>query len=277
MSVTKTNNFEILLSTMNRSSLSFLEKMFPNDNFLNYNILIINQTTKKNLLVSKYDQIRVVNSFNKGLPQSRNLAIKNAKFDICLIADDDVEYVKDFSNIILNAFKNNVDSDAITFQMINENGELFKEYPDIVIHDKKSVSTVNSVVIAFKTKKILKFDVRFNDNFGLGSYFEAGNEYVFLRNILKVKLKLSFEPKIILSHPVYSSGQDSGSDRLIYARSALNYKYTGILAYLKLVKYIMFYYGKKSLSFNEILPKFLVGLKGIKKYKKLISDGMEIR
>ena len=52
---TKTNlKLEILLSTMNRTSLDFLTKIFPNGSYKNYNLLIINQTTEDRLLKSKY-------------------------------------------------------------------------------------------------------------------------------------------------------------------------------------------------------------------------------
>ena len=45
---------------------------------------------------SDFENIRVINSFEIGLSKSRNLAIKNALGDICIIADDDIEYVEDF-------------------------------------------------------------------------------------------------------------------------------------------------------------------------------------
>ena len=83
----KERSLEILLSTMQRTSLSFLSEMFPENNFLDYNILIVNQTSRDKILTSNYTNIRVINSFKKGLPQSRNLAIENAEKEICLIAD----------------------------------------------------------------------------------------------------------------------------------------------------------------------------------------------
>ena len=107
---------EILLSTMNRSNLSFLKKMFPKGDYKDHQILIINQTTENNQLHSKLNNIRVINSFEKGVSKSRNLAIKNAKGNICLIADDDVEYEKGFDKIIESAYKEYEDANCIIFK-----------------------------------------------------------------------------------------------------------------------------------------------------------------
>ena len=275
--VNKSETLEILLSTMNRNSLGFLDDMFRDDNYLNYNILIVNQTTNDRLLVSDYDNIRVINSFEKGLPQSRNLAIENASGDICLIADDDVTYKKDFDLNILNAFEKFDKADIITFQMVDDEGKLFKAYQDIEIHDKRSITKANSVVIAFRKESLIKNSVSFNTNFGLGTMFPTANEYVFLRNALKANLKLYYEPIIILSHPFFSSGKDLGNDKIVFARAALFYKYSGILSYFRLCKYLYLVYRKNVLALNELFPKFIIGTKGIKAYRKLVKLGLEKR
>ena len=268
---------EILISTMNRTSLDFLDAMFINNSTSVYNILIINQTSADMLLQSNRANIRIVNSFERGLPSSRNLAISNAIGDICLIADDDLEYEKDFEKAIINAFAKYEEADIITFQMTDETGKLYVEYPDIIRHDKKTVETANSVVICFKRKSIVEKKVLFNNNFGLGAVFPTANEYVFLRNALKKGLNIFFEPKILLSHPHFSSGKDSGSDKIVYARAALFYKYSGILGYLRLGKYLWMNYNLDILKFNELLPKYLIGLKGIKTYRNLLNKGLEKR
>jgi glycosyltransferase involved in cell wall biosynthesis len=272
----KKESLEILLSTMGRTSLSFLEHIFPEDSYLNYNILIINQTHHDKILESDHNNIRVINTFEKGLTKSRNLAIENAIGSICLIADDDVRYVKDLKKIILSGFEKHKEADIITFQMVDHKGILFRSYKDCIQHDKKSISTANSVVIAFKKDKIVDNDVRFDPNFGLGSTFETANEYVFLRNALKSNLKLYFESQVILSHEAFSSGQDAGSDKLVFARSALFYKYSGVFAYLRLCKHLYGLKALKKIEGNEVWHKFKVGIKGIKEYKKLQSQASEI-
>lgn len=264
---------EILVSTMKQSNLDFLKPMFPKD-FTNYNILIINQTEKGQELISKYDNIRIVNSYGKGLPQSRNLAIKYAKEDICLIADDDVKYLPDFEKTIQGAFKNNK-ADIITFKMKDDKGKDFKFYPNIKQHNLRSINSVNSVVISFKRNKIIEKNIFFNENFGLGSTFEIANEYVFLRNALEAKANIIFEPKYILTHKYISTGRKQGNDKVIYGRSALFYKYHYKLAYLKLFHYLYLIYKENYITLKEVPKKIIIGLKGIAKYKDLLKTGLE--
>ena len=262
---------EILISTMNRTDFSFLENMFINNNIGDFQILIINQTSKEHILKPKSSNIRVINSFEKGLSKSRNLAIKNAIGDICLLADDDVKYLKDFREVVLEAFNKFKKADIMTFQMVDERGRLFKDYPDILKHNKKTVITVNSVVIAFKRDVLELNSVRFNEYFGLGSTFQTADEYIFLRNALNVNLNIYFKNNVILSHKFYSSGKAIGSDRIVFAKGALFYKYSNILAYPRLLKYLLFDFKNNYITYKQIWPKYLVGLRGIGEYKRLVK------
>jgi glycosyltransferase involved in cell wall biosynthesis len=272
----KSQHLEILVSTMDKTSLAFLDDMFPLHKLEEFNILVINQVPENTKLKSNLENVTVINSLEKGLPQSRNIALQNASGTICLIADDDVKYVSGFKEIILTAFEKHIEADIIAFQMVDENGKLFRDYKDIVKHNEQTIYTINSVVIAFRLESV-KQKVSFNPNFGLGTKFQVGNEYVFLRNALKAGLSIYFEPKIILSHPKFSSGQDIASDRLIYGRSALYYKYYGLRAYFRIAKHIYLTFSEGKLSFSEIIPKFGVAIKGIKDYKSLLKQGLEIR
>ncbi|WP_028283650.1 glycosyltransferase family A protein [Olleya marilimosa] len=266
---------ELLISTMFQTSLDFLSNMFPNSSSQNYNILIINQTDQSHLLKSTVDNIRVINSFEKGLAKSRNMAINNTIGQLCLIVDDDVKFKPDFDKIILEAYNKNPNAAIITFKMEDFDGNLFKNYPLVKFHNLESIKEVNSVVITFNTKLIKQNRLLFNVNFGLGSTFETADEYIFMREALKLKMQTIFEPKVILSHPFFSSGKDSGNDKLVYARSALYYKYSGVLGYLKLCKYLYIVHKQGAIKTNQIIKKFKVGLKGIDTYKNLVKLGIE--
>ncbi|WP_158526732.1 glycosyltransferase family A protein [Olleya aquimaris] len=254
---------------MNRTSLDFLTHLFPEHNYLDFNILIINQTEEHNLLRSNYENIRVINAFEKGLAKSRNLAIKNATGDICLLADDDVKYKKQFSDCIIKSFTTYPEADIITFKMQDFDGNDFKIYSDKKQHDLETIKNVNSVVIGFNRKQIINSNLYFDEAFGLGSDFQTADEYIFLREALQKNLTLIFEPQPILSHPKFSSGQDNGNDKLIFARAALYYKYSGILGYLKLIKHLYLLNKQGYIKSSQLLSKFKIGLKGISHYKRL--------
>jgi len=269
--------FEILISTMYRSDITFLDTMFPNEDKSDYSILIINQTDNERHITKFPSNVRVINTQERGLSKSRNMAIKNAIGDICLVADDDVKYVKDVGNIITSAFAKAKNAAVITFKMVNTSGKMYQDYPLIRNHTQKSLYTVNGVVISFDRKQLLEKEVFYNDHFGLGATFETADEYVFMKNVLKSGMEAVFEPVIILSHPDISSGSYLESDSVVYGRAALKYKEYGVFAYIWILKYIRFLVVHKYISMNQVKQKLKIGLLGIKKYRSLLKSGAETR
>lgn len=265
------DDIEILISTMNRKSLDFLYQMFKNNDLSKFDILIINQTTQDKLLKSDSENIKIINTKETGLPQSRNMAIKNAKNRICLVADDDVVYTSGFDQKIISAYNKFRDATVITFKMLNEDGENYKNYEGFSFqHSQKSIVKINGPVISFDLEKLKKQRILYDNHFGIGSTFECANEYVFMKNVLEAEAKAYFIPEVILSHPNYSTGSFDEHDKVIEARSAFHYKYYGWLAYIWVIKYIRFLYVNDKISFDEILSKIKIGYSGITKYKKLL-------
>lgn len=245
--------------------------MFPEDDYRRFQILVINQTDDEHPLESDSDSIRVINTKERGLSNSRNMGIANALGAICLVADDDVRYVKGFEVGIQAAFAKAKKAAVITFQVQDETGNLYRDYPAIEQHTKKTVFTVNGVVIAFRTEDIRLKELGYDSLFGLGATFETADEYVFMCDVLKAGLIARFEPLVILTHPAFNSGMASGSDRIIFARAALKQKYLGRLSYLWVFKYVRFLVAHNYISKSEFWAKLKVGFAGIKKYKQLVK------
>lgn len=264
----KNASLEILVSTKGQDNTDFINRMFKNYPNIKNPVLIINQSKKK--LNFPQNNCRVINTNEIGLSNSRNLAINNSKGEICLLSDDDVIYSSDFIESIKNSFEKNKNAEIITYQATNELGVLYKDYPKIKIHNKRSISTINSFLIAFRRDSIIKNKIQFDSKFGLGSTFETGDEYIFLRNALEKKLNIIHCPKVILSHKSISSGQVVGKDKIIFARAAIFYKYYGTLSYLKLFHHIILLLNIKAIVFGEFFLKYKIGLKGIKKYKSIL-------
>lgn len=261
---------EILVSTVNRNSLDFLFQMFQNNHIEEYHILVINQTTESCLLHSEFSHIRIINSFEKGLSKSRNLALKNAVGEICLLADDDVIYLKDFEKLILKSYAIHKNADLIAFKTLTTENEPYSEYPKESSKLRAFSKYVLSIEISFKRLSILNAEIYFNVHFGLGATFQDSENYVFLKDLMQVdNFNLWFVPEFIVMHEPTSSSNDIFSDRLVFARSALNYKLYGNAAYVYVAKLIFFLLRKKMISVDEIIPKFKVAHSAIKTYKKL--------
>ena len=261
----KNDSLEILVSTNVIDSDEFIYKMFKNYSNFSNPVLVINQSKKK--ISFTRNNFRIINTDQTGLSNSRNLAINNSKGEICLLADDDVTYTSDFIQIIVNAFNENKNADLITFQAISDLGKSFKDYPKVKKHNKRSISTINSFLIAFRRESIQMNRIKFDSRFGLGSTFETGDEYIFLRNALDKNLNVIHCPRVILSHKSLSSGQDVTNDKIIFARAAIFYKYYGFISYIKLFHHILLLLKINAIKFGELFSKYKVGLKGIRKYK----------
>jgi glycosyltransferase involved in cell wall biosynthesis len=273
-SLVLSNTLEVLVSTMNRTSLSFLEKMFPHQDIKQLNILIVNQTTKGRELTSKLKNIRVVNSYEKGLSKSRNLAIKNAVGDICLIADDDVEYVKEFETITKEGFIKFPEATIIRFKIDTFTGEQYKAYPKTSgqLLSRKSIKPTSSIEIAFKRKAILEKGIAFNTLFGLGSYFQSGEEYLFLKKALSNGLSVYFVNSTIVKHALERSTSNMGSDNYVKTICAINYLEFKNFSYILLLKYIFFLVVNGAVSIRGSFNKLLVGFKGINQCRQLTKS-----
>ncbi|MBJ6369297.1 glycosyltransferase family A protein [Snuella sedimenti] len=267
-------DIEILISTMFKTDLSFLEKMFPYEHYSGYNILIINQTTKGKILKSHIKNVRVINSLDRGSPVSRNLAIRKAEADICLMSDDDVVYQPNLKATVMDAYKLNPDIDMISFEAIDEQGNPYANYSHEGRHTRKTLKHIYTWVISFRRNVFSERNVFFNHYFGVGSVFKGETEYLFLRNAYDKGLKMYHVSKTIVMHPNESSGRNMGSDNAIFARAALHQRFYSNLSYVWLIKYLFFLIRHNYIKINEIPHKFRIGLKGVKTYKVLKNTGV---
>lgn len=267
--VYKETDVEILISTMNKDSLDFLIPMFPFLHFSNFSIVVINQTKNDRLLVSDYPNIRVFNSSDIGLSKSRNLALKNATGKILLIADDDVVYQEGFLSKITASHNQYKEATTITFSAIQTNGSFLKKYPLVSKTKMNSFDILNtsSIEITLKKDKIESLGIQFDENFGLGSTFEMGEEAIFLFDLKSKKEQLVFIPEVIVSHDSNTTSKKRTILENYYIQGAL---FTRIFhdKYKKWIFIKMFFDLKQRKIKWRILNKILkIAQQGHLKYK----------
>ena len=183
---------QVLVSTMGRRDLSLADKMN-----ITTDALIINQINEN--IPAMYNEKRRITmlSYNeRGLSKSRNKAIANSDADICLIADDDVVYNKDFMAQIIKAYEENPQYDIITFAVPSVNVSRAKKY----YTERKEIGFIRSMKIAsveisFKRESIIKKQLRFMEEFGAGTqYSGVGEDSIFICDCLKNGLKILYLP-----------------------------------------------------------------------------------
>lgn len=188
---------QLLLSTMNlknqKENLELLEKMNVKIDSLTINQITKDAINEQNDLKSKNKLISIK---EKGLSKSRNRAIQNSDADICVIADDDVKYVDNFQNIIINEYEKNNQYDIICFFVESQGKRKIKKMMTSKIC-KLQTMRICSVQITFKRKSIMQNSMKFNENFGAGTYINRGEETIFLWKCIENGLKIKYVNKKI--------------------------------------------------------------------------------
>lgn len=153
----------------------------------------------------------------RGLSRNRNNAINLSTADICLIADDDLDYSESQLMAVRTTFQENQQLDIATFQFSGSN----KTYPDHQFNLRQPPKGyyVSSVEIAFRRKVI--GDLRFNEWFGLGApVLHSGEEGVFIHQALCRGLNCLFFPTTITHHHGDTTGERTLTSGVLKAQGA---------------------------------------------------------
>lgn len=153
---------------------------------------------------------KIIKNATRGLSRNRNLSIAEATAPYCLISDDDLDYSADSLEKVIDIFDKNPGLDIATFKY---SGADSKQYPDHSFNLVKPPKGyyVTSFEIGFRQESILRSGIKFNENFGIGAKFPAGEEDIWIHDLLKRKLKGEFFPITIAHHP----GETTGTRRAL--------------------------------------------------------------
>ena len=131
-----------------------------------------------------------INTSERGLSRSRNMAIVNSTADICMIADDDQLFDNGISGIALTEYAKQPDSDVLVFGARYKKKQISGKVKTLGFIDLMKVS---SVQITFKRESVLG-KVAFDTKLGAGTPNGAGEENKFLLDCRNAGLKMNFTP-----------------------------------------------------------------------------------
>ncbi len=186
---------EVLLSAMYLDNEKYIDTLN-----IHTDCVVINQCDREGIRRVVHDSakgkvnITYVETKDRGLSRSRNEAIGKARGDICILCDNDVEYVEDYDRIIREAFLRHRDADIIVFFIKRPE----REHPVFERSRRMgylSVLKIFSPEIAFKRDSVR--DVSFNELFGAGARFFMGEENLFLYECLRKHKKIVYVPEMI--------------------------------------------------------------------------------
>ena len=186
-------DLEVLVSTMNEIDN---EKLINRMNIETKSITV-NQVTKSDISLKsiKESKNRLYSYNEKGLSKSRNKAISLSNADICVIADNDVRYVKDYEKIILNSYKENPEYDIIIFNLNSNTKRKSGKLKDNCNINVLNAMRIVSSQITFRRESAL--DIPFDENFGAGTYFDRGEETIWLVDCIKSGKKIKYIDNVI--------------------------------------------------------------------------------
>jgi glycosyltransferase involved in cell wall biosynthesis len=270
----KETDIELLIATRNRDSLDFLLSMFSFSNFHDFRILIINQTEKQRLLFSDYSNVRVINSFDIGLSKSRNLALDNAQGKILVIADDDVIYQQGFVSKILASYAEFPQAAVINFSAVKPNGTFLKKYPSVSKTEMNNfdILQVSSIEMSLNKRILDTVGIRFDENFGLGSTFELGEEAVFLFDLKKKGKQITFDPHIIVEHEALTTSNKKSIKELYYIQGALFSRIFKNKAIFWLFAKLLFDLKQHKLRFEDLSSVFKSAKNGYSKFVRIQNE-----
>lgn len=183
---------QVLLSCMHQKDYSIVTRTN-----IQTDAVIINQCNRDNVhtfnFINKSHnncKIIFIDTTERGLSKSRNMALRHASGDICLICDDDEILFDNYEDIILSAF-NNTGIDFATL-IINKPR---KKYPTYSFNiNKINALSMSSYQISFKLNSIISNKITFNQNFGSGVSKAGGEENLFLFSCINAGLKGKYYP-----------------------------------------------------------------------------------
>lgn len=162
----------------------------------------------------------------RGVAVNRNLAMHAATAPICLCSDDDVTYTPEQLLSVIKAFEERPDCGFLTFQYAS--GCHPRQYPpsEVELANMKKVYKgyyVTGFEMAFRLDEIRKKGIRFDERFGIGAPFPAGEEDIFIHSVLKAGIGARFVPMTIVTHESDTTSMRRDNDpELISTQGAIH-------------------------------------------------------
>ena len=182
---------DVLLSAMHLDNYHYIDSLN-----ITGNCVVINQCNRKSQKIIKETnrKITYIETTERGLSKSRNRAIDNSSSDICIFCDNDVEYHKNYEQLILKEYEKHPEYDIIVFH-IESKVHPFPCYSSPRRLSYLTSGRIFSPEISFKRNSIK--NIRLNERIGAGTKYLMGEENAFLYECLRQGLKIYYVPKQI--------------------------------------------------------------------------------
>ena len=255
-------SFQILVATMNQKDFSKIDEMKICSDAVFANQADCNRVDETVYNGHKYIMIT---TDMRGVGNNRNMTIMRAEADICLLADDDMEYADGYEEKIIHEFDTHPEADVIIFNI----GTSTPEYGRIPTQIKKfkrlhkwNRNPFGAPRIAFRLNSIKKKNIYFTTFFGGGCIFKAGEDTIWIEQLLNAGLKIYLSPENIgnVSYSNTTSYTEDTREKL-YTKGAMLEATKDVLTLPKIMLY-SFVRKTEGITKIEALKLIIAGKKG---------------
>ncbi len=243
------------MSAMNQADTSLVTSSNVTTDVVLVNQCGHNQLTTDHFTSAQGQNHRVVFvcTTERGLSRSRNMAIRHATADVCMIADDDEHFSDTFARDIARAYSDYPEADVIVFQVDDGFGRSFPDRAQRVGY-MQALKTY-SLQISFRRERVVEKGIWFDEQMGSGTGHGAGEENKFLFDCLRSGLRIQYVPVLIAAtnSQTPSSQWFSGyTDRFFFNRGWATRRYLGTP--LAMAYAVYYAYAKRKMYKGHISP-----------------------
>ena len=261
---------QVLVAAMHQNDVSLAEKMN-----IRSSAVIANQADREEIVSceTEFGNIKMITTATRGVGLNRNIALMAADAEILLFSDDDVVYNDDVAENVTAAFETLPQADVIVFGMdIVKNGKVTERR-----HLKRGRLRVwNSMrfgtyTVAVRRSSVIKKNVTFNQCFGGGCPFSAGEDTLFLKSCFDAGLKVYSYDYVLGTCSKDSSSWFAGyNEKYFYDKGVLVRNLFPKTAYVMALYFGIRFKRKTDLGVFKRL-KYIYA--GVRKGKKMIPYG----
>lgn len=277
--------YTLLLCTLDRQKeLDFCLKSLMNQTYENFEIIVVDQSEGD--YSQKYGSIqklRYIHITEKGLSNARNVGLGVANSDYTCLIDDDAVYPLDWLEKV-NSVLSTSEMDFLCGYLEDPNTHR-KSVPTrylkrVDVKFKKAMVYCISPACVVKTSYLQL--MRFDERFGVGRQWGAGEETDLVWRLIYKKARVVFDPSIVVFHKV-APKSDLPEDKLykynvgfgaLFKKHLLEYPSIDVLLFIvcsigRNIAGIIVYWIKKD-KLNQIRQRIcLTGkLAGLKEYRE---------
>lgn len=182
-------NIQVLVAAMHQKDTSLAEKMN-----IRCSAIIANQADREEIsrTSANFGEIKMITTETRGVGLNRNIALMAASADVLLFSDDDVVYNDDMPKRVAAAFDEIPTADVIIFGMdIVKNCEVTEKrhLKTGRLHVWNSMR-FGTYTVAVRRSSIVKKNITFNQCFGGGCVFSAGEDSLFIKSCFDAGLRV---------------------------------------------------------------------------------------